>query len=57
MLQQFTCENCNRSFMDSTSDEEAFDEARTLFGSNVKDLAIVCEECFDKIFATTVASN
>ncbi len=51
-MKEFTCESCNETFEEGWSDEEAMDEAASLFGEGVrdsKDNATVCDDCFQKI--------
>ncbi len=45
MSEQFTCSACRRTFDKEWTDEEAMNEATTLF-PDVHDLVVVCDDCW-----------
>jgi DNA-directed RNA polymerase subunit RPC12/RpoP len=49
---KLTCSNCGKEFVSGREEAEAQAEARVRFpGVELKDLCIVCDDCFQKIMA------
>ncbi len=51
MKNEYTCEACGNTYEKEWTDEEADDEAFKLHGKTSKsaDMAIVCDDCFNKM--------
>ena len=49
----YTCSACGENFVSTRSEEEAWDEATTIFGESTEDteVAVVCENCWKKLMA------
>jgi hypothetical protein len=46
---EFTCANCGGTFVKGWSDEEAADEAGRVFGADIPDPVVVCDDCYTEM--------
>lgn len=52
MTDEYTCDNCGRTFEKTWSDDDALAEATELFGEiPPEERAIVCDDCWREIMA------
>ena len=42
----FVCDNCHNEYPKDWSDEEALVETSELYGDNVGDLGVLCDDCY-----------
>jgi DNA-directed RNA polymerase subunit RPC12/RpoP len=47
---QYICANCRKTFIEGWSDEEAAQEARILFGTEIpiEERSVICDDCYKK---------
>jgi hypothetical protein len=53
---EYECAACHKVFTKGVSDEEALEEAATLFPTvPIEETSLVCEDCFNKMMADVKA--
>ncbi len=48
-LNKYRCQSCEQEFLSDNSEEEARNEGSIIWGLDKKDLAIVCDDCYQEI--------
>jgi hypothetical protein len=52
MTEQFTCGLCGETYDKAWTDEEAQKESERIFGPDIEDPEVVCDDCYKLIMHT-----